>query len=58
MCALLTRAIQALLYGVHATDFPTFAVGISALLSTAVLACAIPALRAARVEPMVALRDE
>jgi predicted permease len=54
----LTRLLSTLLYGVTSTDPVTFATAPAILLVVAALACWIPARRAARIDPMLALRHD
>jgi putative ABC transport system permease protein len=57
VAALFTRLMASVLFGVAPTDLPTF-VGVPAvMILVAVMACLLPARRAATVEPAVILRD-
>ena len=52
------RALRGMLYDMSATDAPTFVAASALLALVALIACWIPARRAARIEPAVALREE
>ena len=53
-----TRVIAGLLYGVEATDVSTFVLSTITLTAIAFIACCAPALKAAVVDPVIALRAE
>ena len=55
---LLLRWLGSLLFGVTANDLSTYATVLALLVAVAALATYIPARRAARVEPLVALRQD
>jgi putative ABC transport system permease protein len=56
--AAVTRYMQSLLFGVKPLDALTLAVVSATLLAVSAIASAAPALRAARLDPMEALRDQ
>jgi ABC-type antimicrobial peptide transport system permease subunit len=58
LAVLAGRGSEALLFGLSPTDVTTFAIAAAVLAAVALLASAIPALRASRVDPMVALRQD
>jgi ABC-type antimicrobial peptide transport system permease subunit len=54
----LNRLLASLLFGVHPADVMTLAIVIPSILGTAALACWLPAWRASRLDPNVALRAD
>jgi predicted permease len=52
------RALRSVLFGVGATDPPTYTAVVVTLAAASLLACWLPAWRASRVDPMQALREE
>ena len=54
----LTRLLEALLFGVTPTDALTFVIGSLAIVAVAGFACYIPARRATKVDPLMAMRDK
>jgi putative ABC transport system permease protein len=58
VAAIATRSMTALLYGFQPGYAPTVTVVSVILLGVSVLACFVPARRASRVDPVIALRNE
>jgi len=54
----LTRFLATLLFGIEPTDRVTFVVVSATFFVVAMVAALIPAMRATRVDPLIALRDE
>jgi ABC-type antimicrobial peptide transport system permease subunit len=54
----LTRVLASMLFGVSRHDPATFLAVAAAMIGVALLACYLPARRATRVDPLVALRSE
>lgn len=53
-----SRFIQSQLFGINAEDVPTYLASAAVLLAAALIACAVPAQRASKVDPIQALRTE
>ena len=53
-----TTLIESLLFGIRAADPATYGVVLPTLAAVALGACALPALRATRVDPLIAIREE
>jgi len=49
--------VATMLFGIQPTDAPTYAAVLLVALPLVILAAAVPAIRAARVDPMIALRE-
>jgi len=54
----LTKLLSTMLYGVTPTDLATFTIAPAVLLGMAALACWLPARKAARIDPVLAIRQE
>lgn len=54
----LSRVLSSMLFGLKATDASTYALVLISVLPVIVMAALVPAARAARVDPIIALRDE
>jgi len=55
---LLSRGLRSLLYGVGAADPVSYAAAAVVMALSVLVACAVPAWRAARIDPTLALRQE
>jgi putative ABC transport system permease protein len=53
-----TRFLSGMLYGVSATDAPTMGTVVAVVLAVSAIASLLPAIRAARIEPIQTLREE
>jgi putative ABC transport system permease protein len=57
LAVLAARTLETLLFGVRTSDIATYGIVIALLAGTATLACTLPALRASRVPPVIAMRE-
>lgn len=57
-CLAVARALSALLFGVSPLDLKTHALALSSLLLVGLVAILVPSLRAARLDPLLALRED
>lgn len=55
---LLTRVLETMLFGVTASDPMTFVGAVAVLSAVATVGCFVPAVRASRIDPLAALRNE
>ena len=58
VAAIATRVFRSMLFGVAPSDPATFVSVAAILAAVALLACYLPAMRASRVNPLIALREE
>ncbi|MDQ3518276.1 MAG: FtsX-like permease family protein, partial [Gemmatimonadota bacterium] len=58
LAAALTRVLSSMLFGVTSSDLPTFVAVVAMVIAVAGVACYLPARRAVRIDPLVALRME
>ena len=56
--SVVTQALATMLFGIHRLDPVTYVGVVVLLVITAAIACAVPAWRAARVDPVTTLRSE
>ena len=55
---IVAHLIESLLFGVTPVDLPTYVLTLGVLIGVALCACTIPAVRAIRVNPVTALREQ
>jgi ABC-type antimicrobial peptide transport system permease subunit len=58
LAALVSRSLEAMLFGVTPQDATVLVATVGILAASGIAACLVPARRAARVDPLVVLREE